>query len=324
MTAETRLLAGAGIFVTVVEAGSFSRAGDALGLTPSGVSRAIARLESNLGIRLLQRHGRAITLTEEGDRFYQGVRSMVAGIVDAAQMASGAALAVSGRLRVSVDMPFGHFLLAPRLASFMATYPDLSVELVMREQIGDLVADGFDLTVRYGRPEVPGLVARKLSETRILTCASPEYIAERGMPKCPLDLVNDGHECIRLKDLKTGRPFSWDYQRDGETIRADVRGRLLVTEPTSLLLSCVAGHGVAQLMRLYCSKYIERRQLVQLLPGWGEERWPLYAYLPTRRHPSAKVRAFLDYVVELTRDRHGPPVAHARPSVLAAVETLAV
>ena len=316
MIADTQLLAGAGTFVNVVESGSFSRAGDALGLTQSGVSRAIARLEGRLGVRLLHRHGRAISLTEEGHRFYQEVRSFVAGIDDAAKMASGASLNVSGRLRVNVDMPFGHFILAPKLAEFMAAHPDVSVELIMRAQTGNLVADGFDVAVRFGRPDASGLVARKLAETRILTCASPAYVAARGAPEVPLDLVKAGHECILFKDLKTGRPYTWDYLRGGETMRVDVTGRLVVTEPTSLLLACIAGHGIAQLLSLYCSEYLERRQLVQVLPEWAEERWPLYAYLPTRKHPSAKVRAFLDYVVSLTRDWRDIPVLQSRRNVV--------
>jgi DNA-binding transcriptional LysR family regulator len=315
MTTDTRLLAGAGTFVTVVEAGSFSRAGDTLGLTQSGVSRAIARLESKLGIRLLQRHGRAITLTDEGERFYQEVRVLVAGIDDAAKMASGAALEVFGRLRVCVDMPFGHFMLAPKMADFMTAHPGVHVELVMREQIGDLVADGFDVAVRFGKPDISGLVARKLSETRIMTCASPGYVAERGMPDSPPDLVKDGHECILFRDPKTGRPYAWDYMRGGEAIRVGVSGRLVVTEPTSLLLSCVAGQGVAQLLSLYCGDYVERKQLLQLLTDWSDERWPLYAYLPTRRHPPAKVRAFLDYVVGLTREQQSVALLRGQPRV---------
>src|ERR1700761_9318070 len=152
MAFDNRLLAGVGVLAAVVESGNFAKAAKALGLTSSGVSRAVARLEMRLGVRLFDRTPRAVALTDEG---------------------GGAAAAVGGRLRVNVDPWFARWVLAPRLSKFLTDYPALTLELVIRDTLGDLVREGFDAAVRFGEPEPSSLIVRKLMETRILTCAAP-------------------------------------------------------------------------------------------------------------------------------------------------------
>jgi len=202
MAFDGRLLSGISALAAVVEAGSFVRAADSLGLTQSGVSRAVARLEARLGVRLFDRTPRAITLTEEGRRFYDGVMPHLTGIEERAAEASGGATAVRGRLRVNADAAFGHTVLAPRLAGFMARHPEIELELVVRDRIGDLVAEGFDIALRFGEPEPSGLNSKLLLETRVLTCAAPDYLARFGMPAAPQAL--DGHRMIGLRSLTTG------------------------------------------------------------------------------------------------------------------------
>ncbi len=295
MPFDGRLLAGIGVLVAVVESGSFVRAGEALGLTPSGVSRAVARLEARVGVRLFDRTPRAVTLTDEGRRFHAQVRPLLSGLEDAASEAAGAAASVRGRLRVNVDAWFAKMVLAPNLPAFLAAHPALSLELVVRDALGELVPDGFDAAVRFGEPEPSGLVARKLLETRILACAAPSYLARHGTPLHPRDLV--GHECLMFRDPVTGRPFGWEFHhRNGEIIEVATTGRLVLNDLATKLAACAAGHGIAQTIALGIDPLLASGALVQILPDWAEERFPLYVYHPSRHLPPAKVRAFLDFV----------------------------
>jgi DNA-binding transcriptional LysR family regulator len=228
MTFDARLLAGVGVLDAIVESGNFARAGEALGLTSSGVSRAVARLEARIGIRLFDRAPRAVTLTDEGRRFHAQTRPLLAGIEEAAGEAAGAAAQARGRLRVNVDPWFARLVLASRLSGFLREHPELSLELVIRDTLGDLIAEGFDAAVRFGEPEPSSLIARKLLETRILTCAAPAYFARRGTPRHPRDLGQ--HECLLFRDPVTGRPFPWEFHRDDEVIEVKVSGQLVVND----------------------------------------------------------------------------------------------
>src|SRR3984957_2945874 len=207
MSFDGRLLGGIGVMAAVVETGAFSRAGDVLGLSQSGVSRSIARLEGGVGVRLFHRTARAVSLTDEGRRFFEDVRPLLAGIEDAASLAAGAASLVRGRLRINSDSGFGQFVLAPNLPRLLLLYPELEVELAIRERPGDLVADGFDLAIRFGEPQVSALISRKILETRVLTCAAPSYVERCGTPMHPRDLAS--HECIQYREPLTRRHYAW-------------------------------------------------------------------------------------------------------------------
>jgi DNA-binding transcriptional LysR family regulator len=298
---DGRLLGGVGVMAAVVETGNFARAGDALGLTQSGVSRAIARLEVRVGVRLFDRTPRAVTLTDEGRRFHQSVAPLLIGLEEAATDAAGSAAVVRGRLRINVDPFFARLVLAPRLGKFLAAYPELSVEIVGRDRLGDLVADGFDAAVRFGEPEPSALVARRLLETRVLTCAAPSYLAAHGRPAHPRDLGAGRHECIHYLDPVTGRPFHWEFHRGRQKLRVAVTGRLTVNNVGTMLGACTAGHGVAQILALGTEDLLSRGKLIELFPDWPDERFPLYAFHLSRHVPPAKVRAFLDFVVGLVR-----------------------
>jgi DNA-binding transcriptional LysR family regulator len=299
MSFDGRLLGGISALAAVVEAGSFVRAADSLGLTQSGVSRAVARLEARLGVRLFDRTPRAITLTEDGRRFYEGVMPHLTGIAERAAEASGGATAVRGRLRVNTDAAFGHDVLAPRLAGFLARYPELELDLLVRDRIGDLVAEGLDVAVRFGEPEPSGLNSRLLLETRVLTCAAPEYVERHGRPRHPDDLVRDGHECVLVRDAATGRPFGWEFRRKAEVLAVPVRGRLTVNDSGSLIGAMLGGQGIGQPLEFSVRRLLEDGRLVRLLPDWADERFPVYAYHRSRGLPSARVRAFLDFVFEI-------------------------
>ena len=249
MTYDGRLLAGVTVLMAVVEAASMTRAADALGLTPSGVGRAIQRLEARIGVRLLDRTTRSLRLTDEGQRFWRRVGPLLDGIEEAALDAAGSAQRARGRLRVNVDPFFSRLVLARGLAGFLADHPQLRLELIMRDHVGDLVADGFDMAVRFGGPPVGSFTVRKLLETRILTVASPAYIATHGRPAHPRDLLD--HQCIEYQDPTTGRPFEWEFRRGAEIVPVTVPARLMVSDVQTVFgASCRrryrADHGAGQ------------------------------------------------------------------------------
>jgi DNA-binding transcriptional LysR family regulator len=295
MVFDGRLLGGVSVLAAVVETGNFVKAAEALGLTQSGVSRAVARLEARVGVRLLDRTPRAVSLTDEGRRFHAQVAPLLAGLEEAASEAAGSAHAVRGKLRVNVDPWFARLVLAPRLSAFLAAHPQLSLELLVRDALGDLVSEGIDVAVRFGEPEPSGLIARKLLETRIIACAAPAYLARCGRPKHPRDL--ERHECLLYRDPVIGRPFPWEFHRAGEVVEVKATGRLILNDLATKLTACAAGHGISQTIEFGLDSLLASGELVQILADWAEERFPLYAYHPSRHLPPAKVRAFVDFVV---------------------------
>jgi DNA-binding transcriptional LysR family regulator len=294
MTADTRILGGVSTLVAVVESGSFVRAAEALGVTQSAVSRAVSRLETRLGIRLLHRTTRSVKLTAEGQRFYEEIAPMLSGIRDAVTSATGAAAVVSGRLRVNIDPFVSRLLLAPQIGSFLNRYPELSLELITRDSLGDLIGEGFDVAVRFGDPPTSSLVVRKVLETRILTVAAPSYIERHGRPTKPSELSR--HHCIQFRNPGTGQPFEWEFHRGRKIVPVKTSGRLLLTDVGTMLGACIAGAGIAQVMALGIQDLLDGGQLVELFPDWPNEKFPLFALYPSRTLPPAKLRAFLDVV----------------------------
>ncbi|OYZ76902.1 MAG: LysR family transcriptional regulator [Rhizobiales bacterium 24-66-13] len=297
MPYDARLLGGIGVLAAVVEAGSFVGAARALGLTQPGISRAVARLETRIGVRLLDRTTRAVSLTHEGRRFYEQVMPLLAGIADAARLAGGSSTLVRGRLRVNMDPFFSRLLVAEQIGAFLDRYPEVSLEMLAREEVGDLVAEGFDVAVRFGVPRPSSLVARKLLETRILTVAAPAYLARQDRPRHPSEL--SGHACIQFRDPLTAQPFAWEFHRGREIVPVATHGRLLVSDVGTMLGACVAGVGIAQVMELGVRPLLADGRLVELFPDWPGETFPLYALHPSRHLPAAKVRAFVDFTLEI-------------------------
>ena len=296
MAFDGRLLPGIGVLAQVVETGNFARAGEALGLTPSGVSRAVARLEARLGVRLFDRTPQVVRLTEEGRRFYAQVAPLLAGLEDAAADTSATAGSVRGRLRVNCDPWFARLVLAPRLPPFLERHPDLSLEIIVRDTPADLVAEGMDVAVRFGEVGPPGLIARKLLDTRILAVAAPAYLERHGTPRRPADLLR--HECLLFRDPVSGKPFGWEFHRKGKVVEVAATGRVVFNDLQTKLAACVAGQGIAQSVAFGLETFLADARLVQVLPDWAEESYALYSYYPSRHLPPAKVRAFLDFLLE--------------------------
>lgn len=297
MAFNGRVLSGVGVLAAVVEGGSFVKAAELIGLTGSGVSRAVSRLEARLGIRLLDRTTRSVTLTDEGRRFYAEVKPHLDAIEAAAAEASGAASSVRGRLKVDIDPFFLPLVLAGRLGRFCERYPELSIEFVSREQMSDLVSEGIDLAIRFGQPRYLTLVSRKLVEAPILTVASPDYLSRYGRPEHPSELSS--HRCLQFLDPHTGHPFEWEFVNEEHRTVVETKGPLTFTDPKAMLEECMAGTGIAQIIGWGIGEALAKGDLVDLFPAWHGERFPLYAFHPSRNNPPGKVRAFTEFCREV-------------------------
>lgn len=297
MSFDGRLLSGMSVLAAVVEAGSFSRAGDVLGLSASGVSRSISRLEERLGVRLLDRTTRTLHLTSDGANLYERAAPHLAGIEEAASYVSGASVTVRGTLRVSLNPIFARHVLAPNLPLLRQRHPGLELMVVQAPDIGDRVTEGIDVAVRFGPQPPSTMTSRLLLQTRVLTVASPAYLARHGRPKRPEKLAE--HDCIQYIDPRRGRPFGWEFHRGREVLRVDTRGPLTTTDVDLMVQACLNGAGVAQVLALNVRELLADRKLVELFPEWNGETYPLYVTRPSRRLAPAAVEAFLDFCSDI-------------------------
>jgi DNA-binding transcriptional LysR family regulator len=196
---------------------------------------------------------------------------------------------------VNVDAFFSRLMFAPYVSEFLSLYPDLSLDLIAKDQLGDLVGDGFDVAVRFGAPPDSSLAARKLLETRAVTVASPAYLEAHGRPAAPSDLVN--HSCIQVRDSLMGQPIQeWQFRRQGKVVQIKIAGRLMVAEFGTMLGACLGGSGIARVKAIGVRNLIRQGALVEVLSDWLGESFPLYALYPSGHLPAAKVRAFIDFV----------------------------
>lgn len=283
----------------LAESKSFGRAASRLGKTQPAISRAIQRLEDRLSAKLVHRTSRHVEVTDAGHELLSKVLPLLQGIEEATVGASDQASVVKGALRVACDAAFARSMLAPELAQFLKDHPALQVKLETRSDLTDLVSDGFDLAIRFGPPSVSTLVCRRLYSPRVLTVAAPSYLEQRGRPRSPQDLVDDGHECILAIDPATGRPFEWEFWRGDEKVKVAASGNLTVTDAGTKLGACLAGYGIAQMIDLGIEAHLHAGALEPVLTDWPDETFPLYVYYPSRNHVPAKVRAFIDFVVSM-------------------------
>ena len=294
---DDRVLNGLGVLAAVVRSGSFALAGKSLNMSQSGVSRAIARLEARLGVRLLERTTRTVTLSEEGRRLYEQIVPLLSGLEEAAASVAASKDAVRGTLRVNMDPFISQLVLGPQLSRFLKQFPALKLELITRDRLGDLVAEGFDLAIRFGEPRPSALVARKLLDTRVVTVASPAYLKKAGRPDHPSQLEQGSHRLIDFRDPETGRPYEWAFRQGRKEIEISSKAQLMLSDIATIHAVCLAGYGMAQLLELGIEPLLESGRLEVVFPDWLDERFPLYALHPSRHYLPAKTRVFLDFVI---------------------------
>ena len=286
------------VFVRVVELGGFSAAARALALTPSAVSKLLGRLEARLGVRLLNRSTRQVQLTAEGSVFYERSVRVLADLADA-ERGAAANDSPRGRLSVNANVPFGEAALLPLVPAFLERYPEVTLDIVLTDEVIDLIEHRTDVAVRAGPLKSSSLVARKLGATRKSILASPAYLARHGTPATPADLAR--HNCLGFN--RTRALNVWPLRQDGQVVALPAVGNTQVSDGASLQRLAVAGVGLARLALFHARDDIAAGRLVPVLedfnPGDLEEIHAVFlghgGWLP------ARVRAFLDFLVENVR-----------------------
>ena len=286
------------VFTRVVELGGFSTAARAFRMTPSAVSKLVARLEARLGVRLINRSTRKLQLTPEGSAFYERALRILDEI-SAAEREAAIGATPSGLLRVNTSVPFGLRLLLPLLPEFAKRYPEIKVEVVLTDLVVDLLEERADVAIRVGLMRESRLLARKLGESRMVVVASPGYLAERGTPKTPDDLAH--HNLLRFGFAKWEN--GWPFKIGGETIAVMPSGNALVSDGEAMQHLTVAGMGLARLARFHVEADIKAGRLVPVLDAFNPgDIEPIHAvFVGHGGQLPARVRAFLDYLVERVR-----------------------
>jgi DNA-binding transcriptional LysR family regulator len=279
------------VFIRAAERGSFSQAARELGLSQPSVSRIIHELEARLGVTLLLRTTRRITVTDAGALFLERAREILAGIEDAEDAARGLD-SLRGLIRLAIPVVYGTREIIPLLSKFMAAHPLLRVELSVVDARQDLVAEGADVAIRMGDLDDSVSGARKLATLQQLVVASPTYLAARGTPKTPADLAV--HDCI-FGPGNFGRE-TWSFSRNGAESSVDVRGRIHTNSAPGALASAMAGLGVAMMSTVMAGPEIRAGTLVPLLRGYQLPTVDVHTVFPAGPRPSAKVRALVDFL----------------------------
>ena len=285
------------LFARVVETGSYTAAAEQLEISRALASKLVQALEDQLGVRLLHRTTRRLSLTEAGQNYYQRVAEILAQLAEAEAEAAELQLEPRGRLRVSAPMSFSILHLGAALADFQRKYPRVELELNLNDRVVDLVEDGFDLAIRIGRLADSSLVARRLAGSQIVAVAAPAYLAWHGMPSHPDDLAH--HNCLDY--TLSPRRDEWQFARGEERVNVRVRGNLHVNNGDMIALAAAQGLGVALSPAFIVHDALRRGDLVRVLPEWQLPDIGVYAVYPAGRSLPAKTRSLIDFLAERFR-----------------------
>jgi LysR family transcriptional regulator, regulator for bpeEF and oprC len=279
-------------FVRVVEAKSFAAAAAQLGMTPSGVSRAVSRLEEHLGARLLFRSTRALRLTDDGASFYARCKEILADLTEATEALGYAHRKPQGKLRVGMSVSVGRAAIIPQLSDFERRYPDIRLELMMCDFPYDLNEEGVDCAIRMGELEDSSLIARKIGYFRNVLLASPEYLEKHGAPARIDDLKS--HRCINYV-YPNGRPRQWQFETTDGRIDVDIDAHMLINDGESVIQAAVAGLGIIQAPHVLAACMLDLGKLEPIMTdtvSTGKSVWIVY---PQKKHLSARVQAFIEW-----------------------------
>jgi DNA-binding transcriptional LysR family regulator len=280
-------------FVAVVEQGSFARAAARLAISTSSLSRLVAELEAHLGVRLLNRTTRRLSLTEAGQAYYERCVQLLADLGEAEAVAGQSAAAPRGRIKLTCSVAIGVQRLAPAMASFVARYPEVHFEAVVADRIVDLVEEGIDLAIRVGVVGSDRLVARRIGAMQTILCAAPAYLQAHGTPGSLAEL--ESH--VLLTYAYSPTPNQWRFtDRDGREHAIKAAGTLHSNSGDINVAAAAAGLGIVMEPDFMVGPLLADGRLVALLPGFAGPRGDIWAVYPSRRHLSAKVRLFVDHV----------------------------
>lgn len=285
------------IFASVVDAGSFSSAGRSLELSASAVSRAIDRIEARLGVRLLLRSTRTLSLTAEGQSYLQAARRILLDLEDAEQHIADQG-APRGRLRVSAALSHGRLCVVPLLGEFAALYPNILIDISLSDEIVDVAAGQADVAIRFGPLPDSALTARKIGETRRLVVASPDYLARMGTPRVPEDLLS--HNCLNFNFRRS--ELQWPFRIDGQVVKLDIKGNIEVNSGETLAQLAVLGVGITRVGAFGVIDDIESGRLVPILEEFNAgDTEQIHAVFVGGANTPARVRAFVDFIARRLR-----------------------
>jgi len=283
------------VFVRVVERRGFSAAAKTLGLTPSAVSKIVSRLEARLGVRLLARTTRRLSLTPEGEAYLARSRRILDEIAEAEAEIAGFRARPRGLLRINCGVSFGQHQLVPALPDFLARYPEIGLEVVLLDRVINLAEEGADLAIRMGPVVDTALVARKICDLERIVCAAPAYLERHGTPRRPADLLS--HNCLNVWGFPNLAHWHFDT-RDGP-VTVEVSGTVAANNAESLLMLALDGVGIVRLTDIIVGGPIRAGRLIPLLADCRRaEPVPLHAVYPQNRHRTPKLTAMLDFLVE--------------------------
>ncbi|WP_395503360.1 LysR family transcriptional regulator [Ectopseudomonas mendocina] len=292
-------------FARVVETGSFTKAAATLHMSKTSVTQLVQQLEARLRVRLLNRTTRKVNVTADGAAYYERVVRLLADVDDAETSLSSASLVPRGRLRVDVPSPFARMLLIPALPAFYARYPEIQLTLGVSDRIVDVIGENVDCVVRGGEIIDQSLIARHVGDLQLGIYATPSYLQGAGTPTHPRELEAIGHSMVGFLWSRTGKALPYAMRCGDECIEAHGRPRLIVDDGNAYLAAGLAGLGMLWLPHYMAKPHLASGELVRLFENWQMTPMPMYLAFPPNRHVSAKLRVFIDWVVELMAE-HAP------------------
>lgn len=294
-------------FVRVVEAGSFTKASETLHMSRASVTQLVQQLEARLRVKLLNRTTRKVNVTADGAAYYERSVRVLADLDDAETSLSSAAAEPRGRLRVDVPSPLARLILMPALPAFHKKYPEIQLDMGVSDRVVDVIGENVDCVVRGGELRDRSLKARHVGDLQLGVYAAPGYLKHAGTPAHPDELENSHHRIVGFLWGRFGKPLPYAMSRDAERVNVHGRYVIAVDDGNAYLEAGLVGMGVLWLPKYMSEAYVARGELVPLFQDWRLDSMPLYLAFPPKRHVSAKLRVFIDWIVELMA-RHAPIV----------------
>ncbi len=287
-------------FSAVVDAGSFVKAAEVLGLSKAAMSRYVGELETRLGVRLLQRTTRRLSLTEEGQVFYTRCKELLAGVDEAEAEITSRSGAASGLLRINAPVTFGILHLAPLWGQFRSQYPQVSLDVTLADRVVDLVDEGYDVAIRIATLPSSTLISKRLTSTRLILCASPEYLQKNGTPTHPNELAK--HAVISYSYLSTRD--EWHFEGPQGAVSVKTQPCIHTNSGDTCRAAALAHQGIILQPGFLVGDDLKAGTLVELIPEFHALELGIYAVYPTRKYVSPKVRALIDFLAEKFAQKH--------------------
>ncbi len=291
-------------FARVVEAGNFTRAADSLEMPNATLSKQVQELEAHLGVRLLQRTTRRVTVTPEGRDYYEKTTRILRDLEDIDTSFSAARSKPRGHLRIDIGSSTASDVLIPALPDFIARYPDIRIDLGVSDRSVDLISDNVDCVIRGGPLDNSSLVARHIGSAALITCATPGYLKLFGVPAYPDELKN-GHRLVSYVSSQNGRALPFRFEYRGEKSEIKVEHRVGVNESNAHLAAGLAGLGIVQTFSYAAGTALRDGSLVEILKKWRPAPYPFHVVYPQNRHVTHRLRVFIDWLVECFPEKIG-------------------